>query len=134
VGKYLLRQKNDVMAESSGFLRVGRNWADIVPFDQHRWEITFSADKTSAFLTLEPGSVHAQPLVASTLLNHLKEQQFELSHVPTEEELQRLVDAVLKTRRALFSHPLTPEREGHFEVTFAPDRSQAFQGLGNGAA
>ncbi|MEI8095247.1 MAG: flagellar assembly protein A [Spirochaetales bacterium] len=126
VGKYLLRQRAEVLAESSGFLRIGRNWADIVPFDQHRWEITFSADKTSAFLTLEPGSPHAQPLSADTLLAHLTEQAFSLDRVPPAHELQSLIDAVVHTRKSLFSHPLTPSREGRFEVHFSPDRSQAF--------
>jgi len=125
-GKYLLRQKAEVLAEASGFLRIGRNWADIVPFEQHRWEITFSADKTSAFLTFEPGSSHAQPLSVDVLFAHLKEAAFPTERVPSPTELQQLIDAVTRSRKSLFSHPLTPDREGSFEVSFSPDRSQAF--------
>ncbi len=125
-GKYLLRQKAEVLAETSGFLRIGRNWADIVPFEQHRWEITFSADKTSAFLTFEPGSSHAQPLSVDVIFAFLAENKFPAERVPSVTEFQQLIDAVTRSRKSLFSHPLTPEREGSFEVHFAPDRSQAF--------
>jgi len=125
-GKYLLRQRNEVFAESSGFLRIGRNWADVVPFEQHRWQVTYSADKTSAFLTLEPGSSQAQPLQAEFVLAHLNENGFPSKLLPDPTDLQQLIDAVVSTRKALFDHPITANREGGFEVHFSPDKSQAF--------
>jgi len=137
LGAHLSRQKNDVLASISGFLRIGRNWVDVVPHRAHRWSVTYSSDKTSAFLSFDPGDASAGPISAAPLLAQLASDGFSATQTPAESELQALLDHALKNGRPLVSHPLVPDRDGAFEIRFSPDRSKAFleihKPLGRGA-
>ncbi len=136
-GAHLTRQKGDVLAADSGFLRIGRNWADLVRHRFHRWEVTYSADKTSAFLTFDPGHAQNDPPRAQPILDRLAADQFDPEKTPGEAEVQELLESALRTGQALFSHPLGPDRDGSFDIRFSPDHSKALldihKPLGRGA-
>lgn len=136
-GALLTRQKNEVIAGASGFLRVGRNWADLVPFRSHRWAISYSSDKTSAFLDFEPGDPGITPPTSEILLKKLQEDGFDTSRVPSATDLQGILDEALRTRLPLVGRSLVSDRDGTFEIRFSPDRSKAFlevrKPLGRGA-
>lgn len=128
-GSSLERTKTGVTAPQAGFLRVGRNWADLVPYRPHQWSLSYSADKTNVFLSLEPGDREAGPLSAGVILERMLADGFAETKRPTEEDLQALLDGALAEGRSLVSAPLVPDRNGTFEVRFSPDRSKAFLDL-----
>ena len=43
-GDGIERNSNQLTAKQNGFLRIGRNWADIVPFRLHEWQLRSNAD------------------------------------------------------------------------------------------
>jgi len=62
LGKGLKKDKeNKVCAEYNGFLRIGENWADMVPFNDHTIELSLSKDKSNCILSIEPGLKHLSP-------------------------------------------------------------------------
>lgn len=126
LGANLIRNKGEVSTLESGFLRIGRNWVDLVPHRPHRWSLTYSADKTSAFLTFEPGDAQAGPLSAAPLLNQLAVDGFSTGKTPPESEVQALLDEAIQTGRVLTARALVPDRPGSFEIHFSPDRAKAF--------
>ena len=125
-GALLERKKNEVVVVDSGYLRIGRNWADLVRHRHHRWEVTYSPDKTSAFLTFEPGDSLAMPVSAASILERLEADGFRFPQALTGEEIQGLIDSTLRTRLPLISEPLVPNRDGSFTIRFTPDRTKAF--------
>ena len=137
VGRFLNRRKAEVLAGATGLLRVGRNWADLVPFRDHRWDLTWSADKTSVFLDFEPGDTQASSPQAEAILTRLVEQGFDLASAPDEGRLQELLDEAIRSGKALIRHSLVTDRDGTFEIRFSPDRTKAFldirKPLGRGA-
>ena len=76
VGANLARRKTEVSAAASGFLRVGHNWADILPHRDHCWSLTYSPDKTSAFFSFEPGDAEADPVSADSVAAGLTAEGF----------------------------------------------------------
>jgi len=50
------RDKNEVKALISGVLRIGANWADIVPLARPTWNVEKSPDGASIILTYDPGT------------------------------------------------------------------------------
>ena len=136
LGGALRRQKSEVTAQASGFLRVGRNWAELVPYRDHRWKVTYSPDKTSAFLDFEPGVDQAGQARAEPIFEQMKQDGFTATTV-TPEALQSLLDEAVKTGNVVTTHSLVPRRDGLFEIRFNPDRTKAFldihKPLGSGA-
>ncbi|HTH13232.1 MAG TPA: flagellar assembly protein A, partial [Spirochaetia bacterium] len=136
-GKNLQKEKTEAIARETGLLRIGRGWADIVPFRLHRWDLTYSSDKTSAFLTFEPGDALADPVSAEAIAARLVADGFTAEPLPTVADIQSLVDGAMKAGQSLISQPLVPDRDGTFEIRFSPDRTKAFldihKPLGHGA-
>jgi uncharacterized protein (DUF342 family) len=125
LGGALSRQKVEVVATASGFLRVGRDWAELVPYRDHSWTVTYSPDKTTAFLDFEPGVALAGPARCEPILGRLKADGFAGAPI-SPEALQSLLDGAVKTGAALTGHSLVPRRDGAFELKFNPDRTKAF--------
>ena len=128
-GTNLNKQKTEVLAAETGFLRVGRNWADLVPHRDHRWGLTYSPDKTSAFLTFEPGNELAGPFSADEVVSRLNADGFTSSQVLPVFEIQALIDEARHRGENLLAHPLVSDRDGTFEVHFSEDRTKAFLDL-----
>ena len=128
-GSNLKRQKGEVVAGVDGFLRIGRNWADLVSYRDHRWEVTYSPDKTSAYLTFTPGDPPAGPFSAEAVTQQLVNDGFNSRQGLGPFEIQGLVDEAIQTRQPLVSYPLVTDRDGYFEIHFNEDKSKAFLSL-----
>lgn len=137
-GARLEKHKNQVVASVAGFLRVGRNWADVAPHRAHRWELTYSPDKTSAYLTFEPGDPQADPPAVGPLFDRLKADGFDPTRFPEESAVKDLLMAASREGRSLAAEPLGTDRDGTFAIRFTPDRVKAFleirKPLGRGAS
>lgn len=137
LGANLSRVKFDVVALTSGFLRIGRNWTDLVPHRPHRWSLSYSSDKTSAFVSFEPGDAQAAPVTSGPILSQLAADGFVTNQTPSESEIQALLDEAIASGRSVLARPLVPDREGSFAIHFSPDKAKAFldiqKPLGRGA-
>ena len=58
-GDGIERKGRQLSAKRSGFLRIGRNWADIVPFRLHEWKLESSADNVVCGLSFTAGNPEA---------------------------------------------------------------------------
>ena len=59
LGPGITKNGRDLVSTHSGFIRIGRNWADIVPYSRHDWTVIVSPDKVSCSLAIEPGHENA---------------------------------------------------------------------------
>ena len=55
LGKGIVRKKNDVIVNISGFGRIGKNWADMIQFSRRKYTITTGAGGITQFLNFQPG-------------------------------------------------------------------------------
>jgi uncharacterized protein (DUF342 family) len=55
LGGGLAREKNHIIAQRSGFLRAGKNWADIVPLAKPLWSVVRGADGLTFYFKFEAG-------------------------------------------------------------------------------
>lgn len=58
-GKGVQKKSGKLTALTAGFLRHGKNWAEIIPFRIHEWKTALSPDKSSCILQVNPGDVAA---------------------------------------------------------------------------
>jgi len=138
VSPRLRREKNTVFAEASGFLRVGRTWADIAAHRRHRFEVTFSEDRTSAFLNFEPGDAQADLPAIGPIFDQLRAAGFGEDRLPEESALKQVLADAAREGRSVVAQALGADRDGSFSIDYTPDRSKALlhilKPLGNGAS
>ncbi len=131
LGNGLERRGEELIASVSGFLRVGSNWADIVHYAPHRWEVELSEDRATCFVRLSPGTPDAPlPSGADALQQALETGMQRDQLLPAGEIEQALVEAA---RRGTDSRvPITVSRDADIDVHISDDRLTAVLTLSKG--
>jgi len=136
LGANLIREKSELRAQVSGVLRTGRQWADLVPVRRSHWSLSYTEDKSGAYLSYTPGE-RAEVLSAQAVRARLGDDGFPLELVPPVETLQKLLTDCYTRGTVLVDHALVEGRDGTFVVHYNPDASKAyldlFKPLGRGA-
>jgi len=74
LGPGIRREKNELHSDYAGFIRIGKNWADIVPSGKPDWEITLGSDGVTRFLHFSPGNSHFAAPSGEEILAKAREQ------------------------------------------------------------
>lgn len=116
IGKGIERSKgNELRAEESGFVRLGRDWIDLVPYRNHSWKL--SSGDGGAVLEFHPGTKSLKPPSGREILD----AALELESV-TEESLigADRIDAFI-------SSVVDDQREGKLTLTSGRDARIALE-------
>lgn len=130
-GANIRRTAQELYSEVSGILRVGRNWADIVPFARHRWTVELSQDKATCSVEFEPGSPEDDPPSGELLRATAVELPYpEESLLPADD-----IDALIR-RRIEQGTPgrifLSLSRDASFDIAVSEDRMSALLNIHKG--
>jgi hypothetical protein len=135
-GGGVVRKKNELFAERSGFVRRGANWMDIVPFTDHEWHLGTSKDQVTCLLTFHPGHSSADPPTGDEVLAEAQRRGFPEERLLGADELDTMISEALKSGSALVEKPITVSRDADFSIYVSEDRLKAVlsvhKGLGRG--
>jgi uncharacterized protein (DUF342 family) len=133
-GRGIGRGKNDLTALFGGFLRIGDNWADMVPLAKHRWSVDRGADGVTVFFNFEPGDRRfAPPKGAEVLAAALEKGALRENLVPVE-AVDGAVGESLETGEPVEAFSLFLTQEAMARVEVSPDRMEAVLQLRKGLA
>ena len=135
-GKGVKEEDRKLIAEYSGFVRRGENWVDIIPFQNHFWEIVLSKDKSTPLLNLTTGDELASPPFARSIVKKAVELGFSKEDLISEEKISQVIDETISSGSFLKDFPLTRSKDASFSIKASPDRLKGFltveKGSGNG--
>ena len=129
-GSYLLgegisRDKNEFTARFSGFLRIGENWADIVPFARPSWNIDTGADNLAFFFNFEPGDSRFAPPSAEEVLANAVVLGADAMSLVSARELERVIARAAKTGESLEAFELLHMQQAEARVDINPEQTKA---------
>lgn len=132
-GEGLAMRDGVLTALTEGFLRVGKNWADVVPWQPHRWSVELSPDKATCLLSFTRGT-EGQPLPdAREILQAAADLEYpEESLIPVEDItslLEQLADAPHPAAEPV---PISVSRDGAFDIAVTEDRLMAMLNIHKG--
>jgi uncharacterized protein len=114
--------RNGIAAEKSGFFRRGENWAEVVDFLPHTWDLSFTKDKATVLLDFQPGHQGASlPDVAEIYGKAEADFCFDREHLRPETEVVQLLQRSARSGQALERIPLNTDRDASFAVKASPD-------------
>jgi uncharacterized protein (DUF342 family) len=120
-GPGVARNKNELLADWDGIVRVGERWVDVIPLPRHSWSVESSPDGATYFLNYTPGdSRMASPDPRQILAKALELGAPEDALVAAEEVGAALAKAI-EEKEALFSWSLSLDRDAKAEVKVSPD-------------
>ncbi|AEF81366.1 FapA family protein [Leadbettera azotonutricia] len=125
LGAGIGREKNDLVAQASGFVRIGENWADMLALAKPSWEIRTGADGLTLFFTFHPGDPRFAPPKAEDILAEAKAKGAAEESLVSSDSLDGEIQEALKTNIPLEAFPLLQAWEATARVDINPDNTKA---------
>ncbi|HVP18422.1 MAG TPA: flagellar assembly protein A [Spirochaetia bacterium] len=121
----LTRTGGEAKAATTGFLRRGANWADIVAFSDHRTHLSASADGATCLLSFEPGDKSAPVPSADEIIAEAEKIGFPGRSLLSAREIATILEQAVAAGVPLTGKSLSPSAEGAATVTASEDRLSA---------
>jgi hypothetical protein len=116
-GYGLVRENDEIRSAVSGILRIGDNWADVVPLAKSSWEITIGQDRVTLYLSFLPGNAKLPPPPAREILTAASSDGNPDSPILIEsEKLERAMNESIRTGQTLEAFPLYKTLDGLAEL------------------
>lgn len=131
LGRGLRREQDAVRSTEAGFIRIGRNWADLVPFARHVWSVELSNDRATCYLAFEPGHPLDELPAAETVLDQAKELEYPLDSLVEAAQIEGMLQqqvALQEPERLCISS----SRDAAFDIYVPEDRLSAFLNIHKG--
>ena len=138
LGEGLRREKHQIVAQTDGFLRIGKQWADIIPFSSHSWSLKKAEDGISVLLDFFPGYKLLPVPPAAAILEEAIKLGAPADQLVTAENLEAELSRAIKTSKSLFDFNLSLDRDCVIEINVSDDKLKAtltlVKGQGRGKA
>jgi uncharacterized protein (DUF342 family) len=126
----LSRSGRDILAQRDGFLRYGKNWADICPFSVHAWSLSPSPDGMSLMLDYSPGDPRLPIPDAAQIL--AKAAEMGGKDLIDERTLDNALHEAAAGQEELCSYLLTTDKDAEIDISISEDFLKATLLLRNG--
>ncbi|MDC7218801.1 MAG: FapA family protein [Spirochaetales bacterium] len=138
VGKGIEKTEGgELTAGKTGIIRLGENWIDLLPFQNHQWDITFSKDGASAYLEFVPGMRSFKAPEGKKILEEVRDRGMDGDGLIEEKAIEEFMANLIETRKAGKLN-LMNDRDGKVEISLDPSKTSARlilkKGLGGGQA
>jgi uncharacterized protein (DUF342 family) len=134
LGEGITREKNEVFASVSGFIRIGENWADTIPLSKHLWEIRTGIDGVTLFLHFEPGDPRFTPPTGEEILANALAGGAEENALISPGELDHVIGEAIKTGEPLEAYVLFCVQEAEARMDIDHEKTKAVLYLQKGVA
>jgi len=124
-GHGVTRQKDDLMAAEDGFVRIGANWVDVVPFDTHEWEVSLSEDNATCYFSFDPGHAHAAAPTGEEIRAQALALGYPEERLFSADQIEEIVQQAVAREEVLENEPLTGSRDAAFDIFVSEDKLQA---------
>ncbi len=134
LGEGLYRERNEIKSSLSGIIRIGKNWADVVPLAKPAWEVAKGSDGVTLFLRFEPGDSRFQAPTGNDIIAKAKELGAPEENLIPSEMIENEIRKAVSGHEDLEVLPLFKTREAEARVIFSPQNVRAVLYLRKGVA
>ncbi len=118
-----------LVTTAAGFVRVGRNWADLVRWKQHTWSVELTPDRATCLLSYTPGSETAPPPDPQEILRAAEELEYPRESLLDAAEITALLEQSPTPGEPF---PISVSRDGAFDIEVSEDRLTAVLNIHKG--
>ncbi|MFP4643940.1 MAG: flagellar assembly protein A [Spirochaetales bacterium] len=125
-GDYIRREGRYLIAQASGFLRIGPNWADIVPYEAHDWTLSFSKDMADCKVSYRPGEDLNERPSADDVIAEAKRQGYPPVALKPAREIDRLLENATASGSELNGVSISTPVDAFIDITTAENGLKAY--------
>ncbi len=131
LGPGIKKNGRDLVSVYAGFIRIGRNWADIVPYSRHDWRIIVSPDKASCSLAIEHGHEDAPVPDTAEVIDAARAAGCPIESLLEEDSIATVIRDAIGAGRT--EHiPISKNQDSVIELEIGDDRLTAVLNLRKG--
>lgn len=131
-GTGIARNGQVLTANETGFVRIGRNWVDIVPFRNHEWDVNISTNRATVFLDLKTGSSEAPVPGGTDVLRAVEEHHYPLDSLLSADEINTMIADAIRAGNDLERVPLSTSRDASVDIVVSDDKLSAVLNIHKG--
>jgi len=136
LGEGLIRDKNEVRASFPGLVRIGKNWADILPLAKPSWKVDRGNDGATLYLYFKPGDRRFPLPPVSEIMEAAKALGAAESDLVPPAEVEGALQRATEAREEPPPIPLSLRVDGLARIDISSDRLRALlylhKGVGGG--
>jgi uncharacterized protein (DUF342 family) len=119
IGKGIVKTtRNELKTQKNGFVRLGENWADLVPFENHRWKISANEEDTALYLEFSPGVGSPQVPKAEQILEEAEKLSARGNYIDSAVINQFIADTIRSGKTAKL--PLEKGEDSYIAIETDP--------------
>lgn len=130
------KRGDELVTKEEGFVRIGSNWVDVIPFSTHRYKISISSDKATCYLDFTPGHKLASLPDPQEIKEKAVEAGYPEEQLLSHNEIHDILQSAVDTGEALCNKAISSSTDAFFEVRITDDKLKAElylrKGRGNG--
>ncbi len=131
-GRGIEKKNGELIAQQTGFVRWGKNWAEIIPFQPHTWEVSLSDDKATCYLSFTPGNREARLPSPDEILSAAEKLPYSRELLIPSEEMDALLRHILSFGKPVQKVPISQSADAKVEIRVTEDKLKAFLYLRKG--
>ncbi|MCX7786732.1 MAG: FapA family protein [Spirochaetes bacterium] len=131
-GRGIEKKNGELIAQQTGFVRWGKNWAEIIPFQSHTWEVTLSNDKATCYLNFTPGNREATLPSPEEILSAAEKLPYPRELLIPSDEMDALLRQILSFGKPVQNIPISQSADAKAEIRVTEDKLKAFLYLRKG--
>lgn len=133
-GEGVERDKSELRATVTGILRIGSNWADVVPLARPSWKVDFGIDGATIFLRFEPGDKRFPKPLAADILSAAVSLGASENDLIGENDVREAIDRATRNAEPLEAFALSRKADAVARVDISQDKLRATLYLRKGIA
>ncbi len=131
-GTNVERREANMVASETGFVRIGKNWVDLVRFAKHEWSVRLSEDRATALLDMRVGSPEAPVPEGGEILTAVAELEYPDDSLLDAAEVDEVIAEAVRNGTDLKGHSLSTSRDSSFDIDVPEDKLVAYLNLHKG--
>ncbi len=137
-GHGINKKRDELSAEITGFLRIGRNWADIIPFRRHSWKINTTRDNSTILFSFHPGHDKDSLPATKEILAEADALEYPREYLLPEKDIDSIIKRAFHEGKDLVNYPLSRDEDAAFNLSVTQEKDKVFldikKGRGKGKA
>ena len=134
LGRGISKARNELIAQVSGFIRIGENWADMVPLAKHSFNIFTGIDGLTLFFRFEPGDPRFTLPTGREILDAARAKGVAEGSLINADEINEAITESAKTNVPVEAFALLRTVEAAVRVDINPEKTIATLYLRKGVA
>lgn len=131
-GNGIIKKQDELTAEYTGFIRIGKHWADIVPYRRHSWELKRSKDNSTILFSFQPG--HDKESLPSTeeIYTETDALDYPKDYLLEHDEIDKIIHKAFHHHKELIDYPLSKKEDAAFTLKISDDKDKVYLDIKKG--